>query len=415
MKMKRFVVKTLTTALFLTHFGANAGEMYTLDQMLELARANSPILKTAAAQRQVAEASVKTAGGLLNPEVEFMTGKSRARLTDGTSGQVTSVTITQPFQWASVREARIRGAEYGVKAAESNYTKSQLEVESDIKKAFFEVIKRWNEQKLAQENSDILQQIRDKVALRVKVGEVARYELVKAEAELSAALNITRSAKLRVNEAKAILRAMTGLPITINFEVDGKLAPHLVLPDIQTLRQNMLSRHPQVQQSSLEVQQAQSQIDLQRALKKPAFALKGGMDQSPDARQYQLGFTVTLPLLNQNQGPLAEAQAEKQRIFFSGEETRVRLLRELDSAFTQYIISDRQVESYETGLLKEAEYALKVAETAYRYGERGILDYLDAQRTYRSIRADYNTALFERQFALIELERLRALPLKESS
>jgi cobalt-zinc-cadmium efflux system outer membrane protein len=57
---------------------------------------------------------------------------------------------------------------------------------------------------------------------------------------------------------------------------------------------------------------------------------------------------------------------------------------------------------------------LKVAEAAYRLGERGILDYLDAQRVFRSVSNDYLNARFDRQSALIDLERLRALELKEN-
>ena len=55
---------------------------------------------------------------------------------------------------------------------------------------------------------------------------------------------------------------------------------------------------------------------------------------------------------------------------------------------------------------------LKVAEAAYRLGERGILDYLDAQRTYRSVRNDYLNAQFDRQAAQIILDRLRATDLE---
>jgi len=63
--------------------------------------------------------------------------------------------------------------------------------------------------------------------------------------------------------------------------------------------------------------------------------------------------------------------------------------------------------------LKEAETVLKVAEAAYRLGERGIIDYLDAQRSYRSVRNDYLNARFDRQAALIDLDRLRATDLED--
>jgi cobalt-zinc-cadmium efflux system outer membrane protein len=49
-----------------------------------------------------------------------------------------------------------------------------------------------------------------------------------------------------------------------------------------------------------------------------------------------------------------------------------------------------------------------VAAAAYRHGERGILDFLDAQRVLRTTRMDYLNARYELQAALIDIERLRA-------
>jgi cobalt-zinc-cadmium efflux system outer membrane protein len=48
-----------------------------------------------------------------------------------------------------------------------------------------------------------------------------------------------------------------------------------------------------------------------------------------------------------------------------------------------------------------------VAQAAYRFGERGLLDVLDAQRVLRSVRADLLQARFEFQSAVAEILRLR--------
>ena len=58
------------------------------------------------------------------------------------------------------------------------------------------------------------------------------------------------------------------------------------------------------------------------------------------------------------------------------------------------------------GAVRDAEAALRVAEAAYRFGERGILDVLDAQRVLRSVRADLLEARYQLQSARIELEFL---------
>ena len=70
-------------------------------------------------------------------------------------------------------------------------------------------------------------------------------------------------------------------------------------------------------------------------------------------------------------------------------------------------IAKRKVEMFETGIISQAESALRVAQAAYRFGERGLLDVLDAQRVLRSVRADLLQARFEFQSAVAEILRLR--------
>ena len=82
--------------------------------------------------------------------------------------------------------------------------------------------------------------------------------------------------------------------------------------------------------------------------------------------------------------------------------------QQLDSAYQQSQIAASQVEALESGIVRQAESALRVAEAAYRYGERGIIDYLDAQRALRTARNDLIAAQFDLHVAAIEIERLLA-------
>ena len=82
------------------------------------------------------------------------------------------------------------------------------------------------------------------------------------------------------------------------------------------------------------------------------------------------------------------------------------LNRDLESAYQRYLVAQNQVAAFENGLLKQAESVLNVAESAYRFGERGILEYLDAQRTYRAVKKDYLAARFDYVAAMLEIERL---------
>jgi cobalt-zinc-cadmium efflux system outer membrane protein len=94
---------------------------------------------------------------------------------------------------------------------------------------------------------------------------------------------------------------------------------------------------------------------------------------------------------------------------------RVELLAALERAYSMYQVADQQVQISETGTLRLAEAAVEAAQAAFKFGERGIIEVLDAQRVLRSARSDYVNAQFDRQQALIELEQLRAIDLGDKT
>ena len=56
--------------------------------------------------------------------------------------------------------------------------------------------------------------------------------------------------------------------------------------------------------------------------------------------------------------------------------------------------------------MHEAESAVEAARNAYKFGERGIVEVLDAQRVLQTVRGDLLDAQFARESALIDLEEL---------
>jgi cobalt-zinc-cadmium efflux system outer membrane protein len=90
------------------------------------------------------------------------------------------------------------------------------------------------------------------------------------------------------------------------------------------------------------------------------------------------------------------------------------ILTALEGAYERYIAAGQQVSLFGEGLSREAEAALRAAESAYQLGERGILEVLDAQRLLRSVRLNLLGAQYDRQAALIDLDELRARDLRSN-
>ena len=100
----------------------------------------------------------------------------------------------------------------------------------------------------------------------------------------------------------------------------------------------------------------------------------------------------------------AASEAERARLRLEGR--TAELEQQMLQASKVLEMAQVRAKALGEGSVKEAEAALRVAEAAYRYGERGILDVLDAQRVLRTVRADLLEARYQMQAARVELDFL---------
>jgi cobalt-zinc-cadmium efflux system outer membrane protein len=388
---------------------ANAMSL-SLNEALNLASLHSPTIAAAKAQERGAQAALNTATAFPNPELELTSGTSRPRQTGGASGNNAFVGMSQLVELPSLRAARRLGAEAGIASSIATLGYVQINQFTAIKLAFFEALRRQEEAKLTKENHALLLQIRNRVKVKVEVGESPRYELVKSNAEVLGAESAAMSSALRVTQAHDRLRALIGAPLSEGFEVANEPLLQSNLPQLSELRLDLLARQPLIKISVAERQRAQAKLEQEQAARLPQPTLKLINERDPDMDQWRVGLALPLPLWNRREGQIGEAMAGVQRAEADAQQVHLSLMAELDQAYNNYQIAKHQVQTFESGLMNEAENAMKVAEAAYSFGERGILDYLDAQRVLRSTRLNFLNARYELQAALIEIERLRATP-----
>jgi len=145
-------------------------------------------------------------------------------------------------------------------------------------------------------------------------------------------------------------------------------------------------------------------------LRLPSVALRAGVDEDPEVRASRVGLMIQVPLWDRRSGQIGEASALLSRSRHELEGQRFSLAQTLEAAYQQYEIAVAQVRALEEGIVRQAEAALRIATAAYRFGERGFLEVLDAQRVFRAARAELIQARHELATAWIDIERLRALP-----
>jgi cobalt-zinc-cadmium efflux system outer membrane protein len=374
---------------------AQEPQRLTLERALALALEHNPQLRVAAAQREGAEAGVVTARAYPNPEMTAMVGPQFSRpnaLTGpGARGLLQHYSIHQPIELPAVRAARLRTAQAGREGSLHALQEARLAVRAMVKQAFYQVLRRRNEIILAVENLRLIEDLRRRIQVQVEVGEAAKLELIRADAEVATARTFATSAQLRYTNALAYLRTVVGAPLGMNVELEGQLDTRQALPALESLREEVAARHPAL------------------ALRRPGFTAHSEYEHQPDLQFYRAGISVPLPLWNKREGPIGEAAAGLRQATALADLRRLEINASLERAYGLYEVATQQLVSFQDGVLREAEAAVKAAEAAYRFGERGILDVLDAQRVLRTVRTDYLSAQYDLQAALIEIEQLRAV------
>lgn len=410
-KIRAFTAITLTVLLLPLGAAADTPPSYSVEQLIALGMAHNQTIQAAESGIAAAQSGVVSARAYPNPELETTVGRIRARQPGAVEGSALTLGVIQRLDLPNVRNARERVAQSGVALAVSEKTVVTSEVRARIKLAYFNVLRRQEELKAARENNELIQQIFDRVKVRVSSGEAPRYELIKAETELLNVQRTLQAAILRVAQAKAALSREVGGALPAQFDVADYSVQRLVLAGAD-LKAAIAQNNPYLAQSQAELERARQQLALERSLRTPEVSLRADWDREPDINAARIGVQVTLPLWNQRQGPIGVAAAQLAQARNRYDALDYNITQTLTTALNEYEIATTQVAALEEGLLRQAEAALKVAEAAYRFGERGILDYLDAQRVYRTTRNDWITARFEQGAALVELERFTALNLE---
>lgn len=398
----------LISTLFATAATAVQPPTFSREQVEQLARANSSSIQAARDQVEAAAAAVRTAKAVPNPEIEYQKGSSSRRQISGVPGDVEQYTLTQPLDMPWTRMARIGAAEAGLESATAQGRGMEADIISRIRLRYFEVLRRIAEHKAALEDQNTMEGIRDRIALRVETGEAPRFELIKAEAEMLNTQKNAYTAELRVNQARAALRALVGPTLPPNFALTGQLQDPLNLNDIDSLRTEVRQYNPDLLRARAEEQRASRQLDHERAKRWPTVSLRGSKENDPELSTSRVGLVMTIPIWDWRGGPIDEAKANLSRARNELNHYEFSLERSIEIAYEQYQIAQAQVSALESGIVRQAESAVRIAEHAYRFGERGILDVLDAQRVYRAARNELISARYEAASIWTEIERLRA-------
>ena len=377
---------------------------FTVEQLTHIVLAHNPALRAARSSLDGARAGVNTAAAFANPRLEWQQGRWQPLV--AARQQVSGWSLAQPIENPVARSARIEAARSGEQLSEQQLAGTRNDLVAQVHSRAYEALLYQSEAESAAEALLLLEQVRERVRVRVETGEAARYEIIKADAEVIHARERQKTAALQAEQSLLELNRLAAGQLPTRWKLAGSLSDGRDLPSLTQLQSQAERLNPELGALRHELDRAQAKAKAARSSRWPGVELRYSENREPDVKLSMWGVGIQLPLLDQRSGPIAEAQAEVERVRIRLEGRQNELSQQILLAWRALDIARLRVESLSQGVLREAESALRVAEAAYRFGERGILDVLDAQRVLRGVRADLLQARFQLQTARISLEQL---------
>jgi cobalt-zinc-cadmium efflux system outer membrane protein len=341
----------------------------------------SPALDVARAQWAVAQGGVVTAGARPNPTVSGALGYNSTTPRDEITPWIPEGALDLPLEIAGKRGLRIAEARQLSEAARLNLLTAAWQVRGRVRNASLLLyVARQTDSLLARQREIQTESVRILESQR-EVGEVSPAEVTRARVDLANLQAKAADAAQTAVRARAELADALGVPpaaldaVRLSFGEWSRVeAP---VPELEARRQAMIHRSD-VLASLAEYEASQKALQLEVRQQYPDISLGPGYQLDQTDSKWTLALAVTLPLLNHNQGPIAEAMARREEAGASFLALQSRVLSEVEGAVAAAQVAATQVQASDT-LLAALERQEGMARAAYSAGEISRLELLGLQ------------------------------------
>jgi outer membrane protein len=285
-----------------------------------------------------------------------------------------------------------------------------------VTKRYFDVLKARKAIEIAKANVQRLSKYRDDSHMRLKVGEVTKTVLLRAEAELSGA----ESDLVKVNNlhklAKAILSRSVGIPGEYSLrEVHGNdIAAEGIEESLELLKQTAFSQRPEMGAGKVQQTIAADQVSAARGAYWPTLSLEGvyaKRDEDPSSTFFNDESIYGVLRLNfpffeggLRRAEVREAEARKRQAELQYEDIKKTIGVEVEEAFLNIMTQSGILESLRNQF-SFAKENFRMVSKQFEYGLADSLDVMDANNLLVTSERDLARAQYDYQYAVYQLQR----------
>lgn len=310
---------------------------WNIDRLTLAAIYYHPDLALARAQAETADAAIKTAGQRPNPSLTFTPTSVRNLATAATPWIFASM-INIPIETAGKRGFRIDKSKHLSDASRLRIADAAWLLRGRLRTALLEAYAAKEAERLAHRQLAIQQTMNQRIEQQVAIGEMGLLEVTRSHLAVNQFKLNEDTARKRVEESTVLLAAAIGILVGgvtgIELDFSGLSTPPALqaIPVVKLKEQALLTR-PDVLAALADYAAAQSALQLEIANQYPNIQANPAYTWELGEHRWSLGvMALQLPILHQNQGPIAEAEAKRTELAVRFEALQMRILNDVDRA-----------------------------------------------------------------------------------
>ncbi len=373
--------------------GISAGSSLTPDHAVALGLLNNPDFQAALGDLGISQADIVKAGELTNPSLGLLLPHNTSAL---------EFTAKLPVEALWLRPRRIKAARLDADAVALKLTQGGVDLARDVKLACHAVELARTKRARAKESATIFHQISDLAGAQFRAGETGELEASQATADALVARQEELRLQYEYDLAMQQLRGLLGLSASKeNITLKPLPSPRLKAPaPVGRLVEEALINRPDVRAAEMAVEAAAAKAKLAPA---EMVALSAGLKTTEGAGT-QASFDATLPVLNQNQGGRAVANAQLEKAVRMLNAARNHAATEVRRAHLQVKAAQNVMAGW-TRIMPELDNSLKLAMRSVELGNSPQLATLDSARRVADARSKYAESEARLRDAWAELDR----------
>jgi len=288
----------------------------------------------------------------------------------------------------------------------SQISDSERQLIFNVSQQFIDVLLAESTLEFAQQDLDSFQKTVDIGKERFRVGDLSEGDFLKIKLQLLQFQTDVSAAKLAKLQSLAALRQLLGFEsVPDDYDVQGSLDYQPVRANLNELKSLAAINRPDLRAAQQAVTAAESQLALQQANGKMDITGTFNYTHTAGLSTGAFYYNMPLPIFNRNQGEIARARSAITQAQQQASETTQQVSPDVVQAYANLHTNDEIIQLYQGGYVDQAKQSRDISEYAYRKGAASLLDYLDAERTYRANQLAYRQALANYMLALEQMRQ----------